>query len=313
MTYLKSQLQVKNKIKYVHITHTGNLGDELCSPRHYFNCTSAKADTIMGGGVQTRYILGEKQPPKNTILWGAGSTGKLDENTMTNCDDFLAWGIRDKSLVTNEHNFLPCVSALHPMLDLPLPKAEKTLLHINADPRIYSYRVLKEVKKMAEINNSIFITNRAPEKDFVKCLAQSSHIITSSYHGAYWGLLSGRTVTLMGYSFKFESLLNILNLEANYIPFIKGNQETLIEATKQAFIKKKPLKLDYHKDVLKQFRDKQLNFSKTLEDEKLLNKCELKTFDATSIIKSKQNSEFVALNKYYANVNLRNFISKFRK
>ena len=87
----------------------------------------------------------------------------------------------------------------------------------------------------------------------------------------------------------------------------------MIEATKQAFIKKKPLKLDYHKDVLKQFRDKQLNFSKTLEDEKLLNKCELKTFDATSIIKSKQNSEFVALNKYYANVNLRNFISKFRK
>jgi polysaccharide pyruvyl transferase WcaK-like protein len=62
---------------------------------------------------------------------------------------------------------------------------------------------------MVKFNDSMFITNQAPEKDFMKCLAQSSHIITSSYHGAYWGLLSGRTVTLMGYSFKFKSLLNI--------------------------------------------------------------------------------------------------------
>jgi len=299
-------------MKFIHITHTDNLGDKLCCPKYYFDCIPGKSDTIIGGGVQTKLILARESPPSNSILWGAGCTGRVSDAEKADCDDFLAWGIRDKSLVQDDRNFLPCVSALHPMLDLPKPEQEKTLLHINADPRIYSISSLHKVKRLALDKNALFITNRAPEKDFIDCLAKSSHIITSSYHGAYWGLLSGRTVTLMGYSYKFKSLLNILNLKEYFIPFKKGDQKTLLQATKQAFDQTSFHELKNHKEILNQFRKKQLDFATMLESKNILRQCKIKSFDSKYIVQSKQKSEILALSKYYTMVGLRNLKAKIK-
>jgi hypothetical protein len=44
-------------------------------------------------------------------------------------------------------------------------------------------------------------------------LARSQQIITNSFHGAYWGLLAGRSVALLGYSSNFRSLLQTLGLD----------------------------------------------------------------------------------------------------
>jgi polysaccharide pyruvyl transferase WcaK-like protein len=192
-----------------------------------------------------------------------------------------------------------------------MPERDKTLLHINADPRIYSINSLLKVKRLAQEKNALFITNRAPEKDFVSCLAKSSHIITSSYHGAYWGLLSGRTVTLMGYSFKFKSLLNILNLKENFIPFKKGDQKTLLQATNKAFDQSVVHKLENHTEILSQFRGKQLDFANMLENKKILKQCKVKTFNSNTIT-SEQKSEIIALSKYYTIVGLRNLKAKIK-
>ena len=62
--------------------------------------------------------------------------------------------------------------------------------------------------------------------NFVDIFQNNQHIITNSYHAAYWGLLSGHNVTLLGYSSKFTSLLKIFNLDDNLlikiqIPWLK--------------------------------------------------------------------------------------------
>jgi hypothetical protein len=303
-------------INFDHKTHTGNLGDLLCSPRYYFEFEPGKANRVIGGGVQTKLILGKHDAPPRSILWGVGCTGNIKENEIADCKDFLAWGIRDRLLVENEKNFLPCVSVLHPMLDLPMPKKEKTLLYINADPRISSIRSLNKIRTIASKNHVDMLTNRASEKKFRKCLSQSTHIISTSYHGAYWGLLSGRSVTLIGYSFKFKSLLNIFGLESEFIRFSKGNQESFLKAIRHALSKGTKLALYDSESVKSKFREKQHLYARHLEKDGIFKKCKYKLDEGCTLVMNKQPYELLTMSKYYARVGvveqLRSFKNVFK-
>ena len=290
-------------MKFDHKTHTGNLGDLLCSPKYYFDFEPGESNQIIGGGVQTRYILGLEPPPPQSVLWGVGCTGNVKKTEKAECHDFLAWGVRDRLLVEDEKNFLPCVSALHPMLDLPLPKKERTLLYINADPRISSLRSLNKIREVASKSNVDTLTNRASEEKFEQYLSQSSHIISTSYHGAYWGLLSGRSVTLIGYSFKFKSLLDIFGLESDFIRFSKGDQESFLKAILHALTKGKKMALNDPESFRSSFREKQLLFARHLEENDILKKCHFKLQNDCSLVMDKQPSELWTMSKYYSKVN----------
>lgn len=300
-------------MKFKHKTHTGNLGDLLCSPKYYFNFEPGEANRVIGGGVQTNYIIGKKTPPPNSILWGVGCTGNVKKSEKAKCKDVLAWGIRDKLLVEDEKKFLPCVSVLHPMLDLPLPTSEKTLLYINADPRISTLATLKKIKNIASKNNVSLLTNRASEKKFAENLATSTHIISTSYHGAYWGLLSGRSVTLIGYSFKFKSLLNIMALESNYIRFSKGDQESFINAIHHALNKGDKLALSEPDLLRSKFREKQHRFAGLLEQNGIMEKCRFKLDKDSLHVMSKQPNEYWTISKYYARVSILEQLRDIRK
>ncbi len=295
---------MKTAINFDHKTNTGNLGDLLCSPKYYFECESGEANRVIGGGVQTSLILGSKNAPPKSILWGVGCTGNVKKNAQAECKDFLAWGIRDRLLVADEKHFLPCVSVLHPMLDLPLPKKERTLLYINADPRISTVRTLKKIRATGAKNNVDVLTNRASERKFRKYLAQSSHIISTSYHGAYWGLLAGRSVTLIGYSFKFKSLLNIFGLESEFVRFTKGDQQSFLHAINWALTKGKKLALNDPESVRSSFREKQHLFAKHLEQNDILKKCSYKLKDDCSLVMYTQPNELWTMSKYYCTVNV---------
>lgn len=293
---------MQNKINFEHKTHTGNLGDLLCSPKYYFDFEPGEANRVIGGGVQTSYILGKQTTPPHSVLWGVGCTGNVKKSEKARCRDVLAWGIRDRLLVKDEKNFLPCVSVLHPMLDLPLPTSERTLLYINADPRISTLATLKKIKEIASKNNVSLLTNRASEKKFVEHLATSTHIISTSYHGAYWGLLSGRSVTLIGYSFKFKSLLNIMGLESNYIRFSKGDQESFMNAINHALKNGDKLSLSEPDLLKRKFREKQHRFAGLLEQNGIMEKCRFKLEKDTLHLMNKQPYEYWTMSKYYARV-----------
>lgn len=300
------------EINFDHKTHTGNLGDLLCSPRYYFDFKTCNAIRVIGGGVQTDLILSKRNAPPRSILWGVGCTGNIKKDIKAEPKDFLAWGIRDRLLVEDEKKFLPCVSVLHPMLDLPMPKTEKTLLYINAAPRISSIRSLNKIREIASKNNVDILTNRASEKKFRKYLSQSTHIISTSYHGAYWGLLSGRSVTLVGYSFKFKSLLNIFGLESEFIRFSKGDQKSFLKAINNAITNGPRLTLNDSDSVKSRFRNKQHVFAKNLEENELFEKCQYKLDNESTLVMNKQPNELWTMSKYYAKVGLLEQLRSFR-
>ncbi|WP_127555557.1 polysaccharide pyruvyl transferase family protein [Saccharospirillum alexandrii] len=208
-----------------------NVGDDLCSPRHYFNLTPAQPGlVIMGGGAYGRYgvkyIRHYGYKPGNTVLWGVGeSRSKATGSTVTRLP-FLAWGLRDKDRVTDAH-FLPCVSCLHPMLNTPAARTG-TLLFLNADPNVTHRKAAEHHLALANARGWHLRYNNASAAETASALARCQRVITNSYHGAYWALLTGHEVILLGYSSKFISLYRSLGLDpAAITPIQRGDPASL--------------------------------------------------------------------------------------
>ena len=198
-----------------------NIGDELCSPRHYFRfVASERPVTVMGGGVFQD--LGEKAlsrlglAPTQVVLWGVGRSNKRAASRLIPINDlpYPAWGLRDRDGVTDEAHFLPCVSCLHPMLDLPIA-GDGTLLFVNADPRVTRPHDTRALQRLAKAKGWQFLQNSCSDEDMAAALQSNRRVITNSFHGAYWSLLSSHEVQVVGYSSKFESLLSTLGANAH--------------------------------------------------------------------------------------------------
>lgn len=195
-----------------------NIGDDLCSPRHYFSLQSAAIPlTILGGGAYNKYAVKYAKRYglnlSNTVLWGVGeSTRKTRPVQKIETLPFAAWGIRDRLRADAEH-YLPCASCLHPMLDTA-PGSHGTLLFLNADPNVTDTDAYDDVAHFTKQKGWSLLYNSCSASELTAQFSSVSHVITNSYHGAYWALLTGHTVTLMGYSSKFTSLLSSLGLDS---------------------------------------------------------------------------------------------------
>ena len=247
-----------------------NIGDYLCSPRHYFKFTNPIEDlVIVGGGVFAGFA--KKRLKKNdlkihkSILWAIGESQKdeFDQQKKITNLPFLHWGLRDLDRVTDEH-FLPCVSCLHPMLDIDI-SGSGTVLFLNADVDVTSNDNRKNYTALAEERGWNIVFNNCSEKEMEQILSGHKHIITNSYHGAYWGLLTGHNVTLFGYSSKFSSLLRGFGLnDTQLIRIERGSGKALLDAIKMVNDDSKSIKLNNHKKVLNDFRKKNIAFANDL-------------------------------------------------
>jgi hypothetical protein len=267
-------LPEENGVTYLHHKPSrGNIGDLLCSPRHYFLFQRPiKGLHIVGGGVfvglAVEKLKRNKIPGDRAVLWGAGQSLVDPEHasaTVTKLP-YLDWGIRDKASVQDEHHFVPCCSCLHGMLDQPA-QSQQTLLFLNADPKITAASSLETCRELAEKNGWVLLFNNCSEATFEKALHASEHIITNSYHGSYWGLLAGRKVTMLGYSSKFIHLLTNVGLPTDHMVRIpRGDGPSLLQQL--ATIDQAPvLMLSQARDILNQFRERNLSFANRLTDQ----------------------------------------------
>ena len=115
-----------------------NISDDFCSPKHYFKFENPINNlTIIGGGIYP--LLAKKYIKKNNlrrnqiVLWGIGESNSKNSNIEKLVIDknFIQIGVRDISSVSKEY-FLPCVSCLNKMLDLPILK-NNTVVFLNRD------------------------------------------------------------------------------------------------------------------------------------------------------------------------------------
>lgn len=270
-TFLRLMLKgeyYRNGIYYVHhIPDRGNIGDYLCSPRHYFLMENNRGRdiVILGGGVFSEYglkrIRKSRVPFGSVVLWGVGESVRNGISPVISDLPYMAWGIRDSDM--SDKHFLPCVSCMHGMLDMCLPKDEKILVFVNADPKVTSKESLRMFRRLSQNLNGFFLLNNCEEKELIGSFGRASHIVTNSYHGAYWGLLSGRRVTLMGYSSKFIDLLKSFGMSEDDMITV-GRGEDVSSVVKNIDFERDYIALRDPEEMREKFRNINLDFAKGL-------------------------------------------------
>ena len=189
-----------------------NIGDISCSPLdcfyvpfmtylfQYGNCDvshlAGKTIIFGGDGLFNKYgsewfgSVVQKLQNKNCrlILWGAGSNYELKED-QTNpswMQYFDVIGLRDFG---NPWDYVPCPSCLRPEFDKPYSDPiHDVVIYDHVDSPVRT-PVDKLVPRMNNWDNVTL-------GQVLSFLSSGKNIITTSFHGAYWGLLLGRKVFL---------------------------------------------------------------------------------------------------------------------
>lgn len=205
-----------------HVIDPHNVGDLLSSPLRYFEfpgftaeaahilTTEAESLTdipvILGGGgllferflPQISAIQAAKGRSKR-ILWGVGQQSynlsqihqyrQFDYRPYTAHSDLV--GLRDNDV---PWPWVPCVSCMHPAFDRPRTPQHEVV--------VFSHQ-----KFQIKFPGIPHLTHTETEFDKVlDFLGSGETILTSSFHGAYWGTLLGRKVLAFPFSSKFASL-----------------------------------------------------------------------------------------------------------
>lgn len=223
-------------------TSVFNLGDYLSSPRHYFRFVP-KADgpsvAVIGGGVFGRYerIRGPGEQinldKRSRVAWGVGVSLKGEhggvERLTEMAKSFDAITTRDFDHVSQNVPFCPCSSVLNSIVDIP--PGEHTGILLNFDPRASGRDPLA---MLATFRNVVTGVNAVSERNFRRYFARCGRIVTNSYHTAFWGLLSGRAVAIIGFSSKYDSLQSMFGLPVAPRRYAMGNAESLRTAIADA-------------------------------------------------------------------------------
>ena len=275
----------ENGVKYVHHNpERGNIGDQLCSPRHYFAFYDPIPSlTVIGGGVFVeygyRFLRKTDHKPEHCVLWGTGlSTPPEQPVTVVSELAYLDWGLRDIDRTPEESRFLPCVSCLHPMLENATKQTgTDTLLFLNADHRVTPQSEMNKIRQLAAENHWQLLLNNCTESEMSRALASCNAVITNSFHGAYWGFLSGKKVTSLGYSSKFLSLMKGLDLDTGKVVAIGRGQEELLNTLKDSEnLSLSAQTLSDHVATRKAFKELNLRFADRLQKAGAFERYELK-------------------------------------
>lgn len=229
-----------------------NIGDLLCTPDNYFEIESEQNFTIIGGGVWNIEKLSSDQQSSKTALWAAGRSIRYPSRANSIRDlNFAEWGIRDKDDLVDKSKFLPCVSCLNSKI-ISSPKDSNTLVFTNANLQVSSAIREKET-------GVTYLTNSCSFDQFIAAWESSSCIMTNSYHGIYWGLLSGREVIPYGYSSKFTNVTRIFDIDFPETQlYSASNTETMLSLMKKNKVR---IQLKSPETWVDSFRDMNLDFA----------------------------------------------------
>ena len=116
-------------VRFLHYSDTGNVGDYLCSPRHYFDFASDRSVLIVGGGASNNFFCGRarKQRADVRIAWGIGQSWTLGDEASP-LDrlikaakrrlTYTRASTRDPLLAFDQLPLVPCVSVFHPLTEI---------------------------------------------------------------------------------------------------------------------------------------------------------------------------------------------------
>jgi hypothetical protein len=204
-----------------HVRHSVNIGDLVSSPLSYFDIPGYHLElkdidellhqpagphhVIIGGGglLFPRFLENlqqlQQQPKQGrVILWGVGQQSYENPSESWRNFNYAPYlegvdlaGVRDYDVGLP---WLPCASCMHPEFDRPRsPKHEMV---------VFSHKKFRLTFK----GLPTFSNEQVDFRAVLDFLGSGETIITSSFHGAYWGTLLGRKVLAFPFSSKFYSL-----------------------------------------------------------------------------------------------------------
>lgn len=184
-----------------------NLAEQVCRATDYFKPLAgvtvlpndiedlevfSKNAVIFGGSglfyPDTAEILQEalKRKAHPMVLWGVGSNTHLEHLVKWPdwADKFDLIGLRDYG---NPWDYVPCPSCMSPFFD----EARATPPKHNVVVYEHPLAPIPGIKAWPRMDN-----NHPKEKfkEILQFLASGKTIVTSSYHGTYWGMLLARKV-----------------------------------------------------------------------------------------------------------------------
>lgn len=251
-------------IRFIHHSETQNIGDRLASPRHYFEFelspTSGKV-AIFGGGVfnDLAISVAARECADHRVLWAVGrSISARGADPGIKFAEiqrlFDVSSTRDPDGALNGIQLVPCVSVMHSICEIP-PGSGRAMF-FNADVRASGSEFPRLFRELRQLHpDLIFATNEMAETEYSEAFSRSGFIITNSYHTAYWALLSGRSVAVVGYSSKFRNLLRLMDLDENaMVGYHRGDNKTFRDALQHALKHPRYLKLGNAAAVKAEFR-----------------------------------------------------------
>lgn len=264
----------RSKVQFLHYCDASNLGDYLSSPRHYFDFVSERPAVIVGGGASNNFFAKRALRMSGVrILWGVGQSWPF--GTGPSQLDVLSKSIfrrlayhrastRDPGLVSSTLPLVPCVSVFNPITEIP--PGEAVSVFVNRNPAV-SAGVDDLRQELATSGNNFEVhTNALSIEDFTSAFARSRTVITNSYHAAYWGLLSGREVHIIGYSSKFTSLAELMGFKPDVIiRMSRGDGLSLAEGVASC-ADRSPMQLADARRVRRAFRQLNLDFAKSISE-----------------------------------------------
>lgn len=263
-------------VEFLHYGDTGNVGDLLCSPRHYFDFASDRPALIVGGGASNNFFCGRawKRSAGVRIAWAIGQSWRPGREaspwdrllkSATRRLTYARASTRDPALVSDQLPLVPCVSVLHPVTEMPAGTEVGIFLNANAHVSGEHEAMRLRLPCAALFGPRAFMaTNGLSADAFMRSFRRTGTVITNSYHAAYWGLLSGRSVHIIGYSSKFSSLAALFDFpESAVIRVSRGDGDALIRAIKQC-ADRAPLRLAKPGLVRSDFRKRNLDFAQSL-------------------------------------------------
>jgi len=204
-------------VNYYRCASCFNLGDAFASPLRYFvfpgevifrDIHDTARQTILGdlqyniivggGGIllpQWHHkieMLADRHRAK-LVFWGGGVNEhhKKSSALPEHLQSFDLVGVRDFGL---GYEWVPCPSCMHPAFDKPREITRPVVVYHH-----HQFPVPLNCFPSACNCNQDF-------EGVLDLLGSAEAIVTSSYHGAYWGILLGRKVAAFPFSSKFHYL-----------------------------------------------------------------------------------------------------------
>jgi hypothetical protein len=218
-----------------HRTSIFNLGDYLSSPRHYFKFAlqpGSNPVAVIGGGVFGSYdkliknVADMRLDERTRVGWAVGLSQNVEDTGTDKIErlsrSFHYLTTRDHGFATASTPFCGCASVMGSIPDILV--GTKTGILLNFDPHASGQNPLKMLDEFPEY---VVGSNAISERDFRFLFAQTSHVVTNSYHTAFWSLLSGRSVGMVGFSSKYDNIKSMFDLPQQHERYAKGDGEGL--------------------------------------------------------------------------------------